>query len=137
MSHSTRTNITLLIIDDDEDDREMFIEVVTEINKGVTCLKAANGYEALQLLSKQEILPDFIFLDLNMPRMNGKQCLLHLKNNDRLKAIPVIIYTTSKNAEDKEEAKRLGAIDFITKPSSMVALKQELENIFSKALHLR
>ncbi|MCW3110267.1 MAG: response regulator receiver protein [Segetibacter sp.] len=125
-------NLTLLIVDDDEDDKEMFIEVATDIDASITCIKAANGFDALQLLKKEEIIPDFIFLDLNMPRMNGKQCLEHLKKNERLTLIPVIIYTTSKSSEDKEEVKKLGAVHFITKPSSMIALKKELEFVFSK-----
>ena len=127
-----QSTFTLLIVDDDEDDKEMFIEVATEIDSSINCIKAANGLEALQLLKKEEFFPDFIFLDLNMPRMNGKQCLVHLKQNEKLRSIPVIIYTTSKMAEDIEEAKRLGAVHFITKPSSMITLRKELEFIFSK-----
>lgn len=126
--------ITVLIVDDDDDDKEMFIEAASEINFSVDCIQVSNGQEALQLLKKEEFTPDYIFLDLNMPRMNGKQCLEYLKKNEKLKSIPVIIYTTSKRHEDKEETKKLGALHFITKPSSMNALKRELEFVFSKQM---
>lgn len=70
---------TILIVDDDEDDKEMFIEVVSEIDNSTNCIQASNGYEALEILEKNISLPDLIFLDLNMPRMNGKQCLQSIK----------------------------------------------------------
>lgn len=128
MSH----NLTLLIADDDEDDKEMFIEVVADINASINCVKAANGSDALQILKKEEPVPDFIFLDLNMPRVNGRQCLELLKKDEKLSSIPVIIYTTSRSSEDKEDVKKLGAVHFITKPSSMIALRKELEAVLSK-----
>jgi len=124
--------LTLLIADDDDDDKEMFQEVVAEIDQCIRCIKAVNGFEAVQLLEKGEFVPDFIFLDLNMPRMNGKQCLQYLKKNEKLRSIPAIVYTTSKSPQDKEETKKLGAVHFITKPSSMTDLKKELEFVFAK-----
>lgn len=125
-------NHILLVADDDQDDREMFIEVVTEICPSLKCIKASNGKEALILVENEQISPDLIFLDLNMPRMNGRQCLKHLKENEKTKAIPVIIYTTSKLEKDKQETQKLGAVHFITKPTSMTVLKKELEYVFSQ-----
>lgn len=127
-----KKNLTVFIIDDDEDDKEMFCEVVTDISNVNRCLSASNGQEALQSLQNSHALPDFIFLDLNMPRMNGKQCLVQLKKIERLAPIPVIIYSTSKVEADKEETKELGADYFLTKPSSTKVLKKELEFVFSK-----
>ena len=124
-------NFTLLIIDDDEDDKEMLFEVVTEMYEGVSLLKASSGAEGLQMLEKMERLPDYIFLDLNMPRMSGIQCLEFLKSNEEFRSIPVVIYTTSKSAEHEDETKKLGAAHFITKPISIKALKKELEPVFS------
>lgn len=109
--------VTVLIIDDDEDDRKMFCEAVQVVDEGVTCLAAVDGLEALRLLRTREIsLPDFIFLDINMPRMDGKQCLAEIKQTSHLQHIPVIIYTTSKHPRDIEETKNLGAVHFISKP---------------------
>ena len=124
--------LTVFIIDDDADDKEMFFEVVAEINKSIRCISASNGDEALQMLQNDNLHPDFIFVDLNMPRMSGKQLLGQLKNMERFIAVPVIIYSTSKLDSDKEETRQLGAEYFLTKPSSIQQLKKELEFVFAK-----
>jgi CheY-like chemotaxis protein len=128
--------LTVFIIDDDEDDKEMFCEIVTEINTANICITASNGQEALQMLKNQNVAPDFIFVDLNMPRMNGKQFLTQFKILQSLSSIPVIIYSTSKLESDKEETKELGASYFLTKPSSMQKLRSELEFVFAKRYEL-
>src|SRR5215210_1626324 len=122
----------VFIIDDDEDDREMFCEAVSDISDSIKCVSALNGQEALHALQNGNQLPDFIFLDLNLPRMSGTQCLAELKKIERLSLIPVIIYSTSKSVEDREKTKELGSVYFLTKPSSMVQLKKELEFVFAK-----
>jgi CheY-like chemotaxis protein len=123
---------SVLIIDDDDDDIEMFCEVLTDISDSIACNSATNGHEALELLQNSHPLPDFIFLDLNMPRMNGKQCLVQLKKNEKFSSIPVVIYSTSKSEADREETQQLGSAHFVTKPSSMQKLKKELEFVFEK-----
>ena len=122
----------VFIIDDDEDDRELFCEVVSDISDSIKCVSALNGQEALLALQNSNLLPDFIFLDLNLPRMSGTQCLAELKKIERLSSIPVIIYSTSKSEEDREKTKELGSVYFLTKPSSMVELRKELEFVFEK-----
>jgi CheY-like chemotaxis protein len=126
-----KKNLTVFIIDDDDDDKEMFCEVIADISDCTACMSAANGQEALRLLQNVDKLPDFIFLDLNMPRMNGKQCLSQLKKDERLAPIPVIIYSTSRLQAEREETKELGAKGFLTKPNSAKQLKKELESIFN------
>jgi CheY-like chemotaxis protein len=126
--------ITLLIIDDDEDDRQFFMEVVEQINPSVISTQSSSGQEALHPLHNNIALPDAIFLDLNMPRLNGFQFLEQLKKNERTSAIPVIIYTTSKQKEDIEEAKRLGAAHYITKPSCTKDLIKEIEFVLKNIL---
>jgi len=123
---------TILIVDDDTDDTELFCETVAEINGAIHCLSAGNGQEALLLLKKTYTLPDLIFLDLNMPRMNGSQCLKELKANERLREIPVIIYTTSKIKDDMRESMLLGASDFITKPFRTADIKKAVIKILEK-----
>jgi CheY-like chemotaxis protein len=109
---------SILYVDDDLDDHEVFSEAVASINPGITCYLATDGKNALDLLNDLDILPDYIFLDLNMPRLNGKEFLYSLRESERLKNIDVIIYSTSNNPRDVEECRKLGAIDFIIKPST-------------------
>lgn len=119
-----------MIVDDDDDDIELFCEALREIDQKIQCISAANGEEALNKLSKEDaLLPDYIFLDLNMPRLNGKQCLRRLKNSLKLRDIPVIIYTTSKLKEDVEETKQLGASSFLTKPNRAKDLRTAITSI--------
>lgn len=83
------------------------------------CTTAKDGRQALELLNNPELtLPDYIFLDLRMPRVSGRQGLVQIKENERLKNIAVIIYTTSKEVEESEELQQLGAVRFISKPAN-------------------
>lgn len=109
----------ILLVDDDADDRMYFKEALHEIDPAIECAEAKDGQQALELLQNTGFsLPDYIFLDLRMPRYNGKQCLLQIKADKRLQNIPVIIYTTSKEVDDSEEMQALGAVHFISKPSN-------------------
>lgn len=117
------------LVDDDVDDTFLFREVLSEVAPHINLRTAADGQEALELLQANQPLPDLIFLDLNMPRLDGKQCLAALKNNDRLKNIPVIMYTTSSHSRDIEETMQQGAISFITKPSQIGELKTILSSL--------
>jgi CheY-like chemotaxis protein len=115
-----KKNKTILIIDDDDDDddRELFSDAINEVDSAIQYVAVKNGEEALTLLKdKNTALPDYIFLDLNMPRMNGKQCLAEIKKDERLRFIPVIIYSTTRRPKDEEEMKQLGAAYFLTKPA--------------------
>jgi CheY-like chemotaxis protein len=119
--------MNILIVDDDEDDRDLFCDAVNFVDPEINCIMARNGEEALSgLKSHHYPRPDLIFLDLNMPRLNGIQCLREIKKHSGLRAIPVVIYSTSKLKEDKEATKNLGAIYFITKPSSLRELCDEI-----------
>jgi len=82
--------VILLLVEDDIDDRELFLEAAKEVNHSINCYTASNGDEALELLkNKFNFLPDFIFLDLNMPVRSGKVLLKDLKGDASLKNIPV------------------------------------------------
>lgn len=119
-----------LIIDDDADDREFFREAVSQVFPGVQCQEAIDGVEALKKLRiESEQLPDYIFLDLNMPRMDGKSVLVELKKDCQLKHIPVGIFTTSSAPEDKEESLILGAASFITKPYEFEKLCDSIQSV--------
>ena len=116
------------MIDDDGDDQELFCQIATSIDHSIKCVSPSDGKEAFRLLLKEKaILPELIFLDLNMPGMSGFEFLKQIKNHNSLNHIPVIIYTTSAAAKDKEESVKLGAASFITKPSDLSELRQKLE----------
>jgi CheY-like chemotaxis protein len=122
----------LLLVDDDLDDTELFSEAIGEIDSSVLCHCASDGMEALEKLSEKKIeTPDLIFLDINMPEMNGWQFLERVKGNHRLKDIPVIIYTTSSTRSDLLHARTSGALCFVTKPANYGRLKKILEIVIS------
>lgn len=121
---------TFFLIDDDEDDLELFITALHEVNKPITCLTAKNGVTALKMLEDENLSPDYIFLDLNMPVMNGKEFLSEIKTRHRLRNIPVIILSTSSDYRDKTETLALGASAFITKPASLSRLIKVLGVFF-------
>lgn len=114
--------ITVLIIDDDEDDR-FFMEQAFKADSSHTQVYAApSGQQALDLLSSARPLPDIILLDLNMPGMSGFEVLKHLKQSAFYHPIPVVILTTSNADTDQEQARQLGATEFITKPTTYSGL---------------
>jgi CheY-like chemotaxis protein len=123
-------NNRFLLVDDDADDVSIFKEVLEEINPSIDFIFAADGQEALEILKEQRTnFPDIIFLDLNMPRMDGKECLVQIKKDPVLQSIPVIMYTTSCQSKDIEETMLKGAMCFITKPTNIAELKHILSSI--------
>ncbi len=91
----------LFLIDDDLDDQFFFKEVIESINQTLHCDTATNGKIALDKLKVSASLPDIIFLDLNMPVINGFDFLIQIKKENALSKIPVCIFTTSNNLRDK------------------------------------
>jgi CheY-like chemotaxis protein len=120
----------ILIVDDDAEDIELFCEAVSEIDGTISCVEAYNGVEALKILQRDQLLPHFIFLDINMPFMNGQKCLAELKRNPIYKDIPVVMYSTTNNEQQIEECQALGA-SFLTKPNSYTDLLISLRPILS------
>ena len=117
------------IVDDDADDQELFVNALLEIDEHFTFQMAYNGEDALHQLRDGLLLPDLLFLDLNMPKMSGKECLSELKKDDTLKEIPVIVYSTSYEKEDMMDALQLGAAYFLQKPNSFNELSRALMKI--------
>ena len=119
----------LLYIDDDEDDQELFQMAIAEINDSINCIAASNASEALQKLIRAEWKPEVIFLDLNMPVMDGQEFLQELYNRHELKHIPVIIWSTSSHPSMVQLLKNMGAHDFITKPDSYPQIVKVLKSL--------
>lgn len=126
-------DLILFLIDDDEDDRELFLIAAADLPYPVNCMCSYKCSDALQAFHNGH-LPDLIFLDLNMPKMSGKECLSEFKKDARLKNIPVIIFTTSSDSEDKKDILALGATDFITKPPHLQQLTNLLDQVITKVL---
>lgn len=113
------------LVDDDKDDRELFCEALAEVAPDIVFHAAEDGREALDKLSKmQSSLPDIIFLDANLPTISGWECLEYFKQNELLRDIPVIMYSTSSYQRDIEKAMTLGALCFISKPLNYNDLKK-------------
>ncbi|WP_109698705.1 response regulator [Chitinophaga deserti] len=117
----------ILLVDDDTDDTEIFEEALGEINPGITFYKAENGQDAFDKMMQQDTaLPDLIFLDVNMPGMNGWQFLSLIKQDAGYKDIPVLMYSTSSAKRDIDQAEQLGATGFLIKPADYIGLKKAL-----------
>jgi len=117
----------IVLIDDDRDDAEIFKEALLEVHPSATFYYFDDAKEAVEKFTEQETdLPDFIFLDINMPAYTGWQFLAQFKTINHLKNIPVIVYTTSSREREKEIARELGAAGFITKPTDYKLVKELL-----------
>jgi CheY-like chemotaxis protein len=125
----------IMLVDDDPEDREEFSDVYLAQFPGEQLYFAENGEKAIEKLEQlfqKETELCLIVLDLNMPILNGTQTLRKIKGDDRFKEIPVVIYSTSVNAHEREECYRLGALDYMVKPSSFsdsVEIAKKLKRI--------
>ena len=118
--------MTILYADDDVDDRELLTEAFQKIDPSISCRTVSDGREAIETLNQITYLPDFIFLDINMPIMDGKDCLVELKKDSRLKVIPVIIFSTTIDQDEINRCYRLGASSYLKKPNSFEELCSSL-----------
>jgi CheY-like chemotaxis protein len=122
----------ILLADDDEDDRFIFREAFEEIRIDTEVHMVNDGVELMNHLSKTDIIiPHILFLDLNMPRKSGLDCLLEIKRIDHLKEIPIAIYSTSASDEDIEDTFVHGANIYIKKPNEFATLIKVLEEVIT------
>jgi CheY-like chemotaxis protein len=121
----------LLLIDDDEDDQELFIEAAHEVSADIKVTVLPDAATALEKLSNKSVTADVIFSDLNMPRMTGQQFLLEIKRRPELKDIPVIIFSTSSHSHTMQLVRDFGAHDFITKPGLFNELVATLRRLLT------
>lgn len=114
-------SLQILVVDDDDADALMITEALGESDRATTVERVADGVEALDYLRGKGTYagaprPDLILLDLNMPRMDGRETLAAIKSDDQLKAIPVVILTTSGAAPDIAASYQQRANAYVTKP---------------------
>ena len=124
-------NNRVLLIDDDRDDQQFLQEALNELFPNMECIPLSNGKTALDFIRKNPPPPRYIFLDLNMPYLNGFEFLKEFKKDNENSDTTVYIYSTSSNSKDKEKAKILGAKDYITKFSDFLSLKNKLKTVIS------
>lgn len=119
------TSLNLLLADDDTDDCFFFKEALEELPISAILTTVNDGVQLMQLLSaKETLLPDALFLDLNMPRKSGFECLSEIKIINKLMNVPVIMYSTSLNVEVVDLLYQKGALYYICKPGEYDKLKK-------------
>jgi CheY-like chemotaxis protein len=128
-----KDNIKILLADDDADDCMFFKDALDELSLSVSLNTVGNGEELMNFLENSSIdLPHVLFLDLNMPRKTGFECLSEIRQNEKLKELPVIIYSTSSNQEVMDLLYDKGAQHYIRKPADFANLK----SVLNKAIAL-
>lgn len=121
-------SLHVLLADDDEDDRLIFKEALEDIKIKTIVITVNDGIELMDYLTRPGVrLPDVVFLDLNMPRKNGMQCLEEIRNSAALKHLTIAIYSTSGAERDIEETFIKGANIYIKKPNDFSTLKKMVE----------
>ncbi|MEI9908304.1 MAG: response regulator [Bacteroidota bacterium] len=122
--------IKCFLIDNDIEDQEIFLLALKKVSPSITCEFADDGPIAIKRFTSDNLfIPDIIFIDMNMPFMNGTECLQEIRKLNHLNAVPIYIYSTFGDPELMDQAKNLGAADFILKPSSFLVLKESLEKL--------
>ena len=133
--------INILLADDDPDDRFFFNKALKEIPLSTKLTTVHDGEELMNYLRRNlENLPNILFLDLNMPRKTGFECLFEIKDDEKLKSIPVVMFSTSfpsnLNYEQSmvETLKGIGAQNYIRKPGVFALLKEAISNALTKEI---
>ncbi len=120
---------SIILADDDRDDHDFFKDALTEVKSSINLTTVVNGEELLSIL--KHYIPDFIFLDLDMPGKNGLECLTEIKNNDVLKNIPVVIFSSTSRPANIDTAYEMGADLFFIKPSNYSDLVSSIQAILN------
>ena len=122
----------VLLADDDKDDRDDFIEAFNSLGMKVEVQAVKNGVELMEYLNKTFTkIPHLVFLDLNMPKKSGLECLIEIRKIDRLKNLTIVMYSTSSSEKDMEDAFVNGANIYIKKPAHLTVLKKLLAQVLT------
>lgn len=107
--------MTCLLLEDDQEDQEFFVETLHAVSQKTGCYAVSNGAEALLMLREEGLRPDFIFTDINMPIMNGYEFIEILKSIDELKHIPVVVYSSNYSIDHMVRLRKLGVLAYYCK----------------------
>jgi len=122
--------LKIILVDDDEDDRTFFAEALQDLDMATQLQEFKNGKDCLDYLAgTSEDFPELIFLDLNMPVMNGFDCLERIRKDSRFDEVMIAIYSTSSSEQDIESTFTKGANIYIKKPSRFIDLKNSLKQV--------
>lgn len=127
-----KEKIICLLVDDDPDDQDLFKYALQKVSVPVSLSVADDGIFALEKLSDDAFLPDVIFMDLNMPRLNGLECITELKKIDRLANVPVYIFSTAHEHQNNINIRSIGVTEYLEKPSDVMDLSPMLTRVFKK-----
>lgn len=119
--------LRILLTDDDKGDRLLFKEIIEDMNEDTHVTTLNNGIELMNYLNENnKVLPDLLFLDLNMPQKGGMECLKEIRGNGKYDDMAIAIYSTSNFDKDIDQTFEEGANIYITKPSDFEELKKVL-----------
>jgi CheY-like chemotaxis protein len=123
----------IVLAEDDEDDRTFFRDAIKKLHPSATVNISNDGEKLLTYLAQlnDDAMPDIIFLDLHMPRINGIQCICEIRANEKFNGIPIVMFTISGLAPDIKETKRCGANMYIKKSGSFALLMETLRQVLT------
>lgn len=122
----------ILSVDDDSDDREFFGDAIKAVDPEIPFEVFANGEDLLYYLERSESTPDYIFIDINMPKMNGYECAEEIRSNYPAGETKIVMYSTAFNPEDRARFEKLG-FKYIVKQHSLGALVQTIRGVLQHA----
>lgn len=120
------------LIDDDPDEQDFFEEALKDMNRGIQLIYGSDSRDAVKKLKRGNFIPDFIFLDINMPRLNGWECMAQIQNLEHLTHTPIAIYSTTLPPTLPPEAGNVRVSEMIKKQASISDLKKVLNDFFDQ-----
>ena len=122
-----KPGLRIVLADDDADDRDFFRDIVLQFHHAENINLVRDGKELLENLESDSVLPDLLFLDLNMPFVSGLECLKRIRDEEKYKKIKVVIFSTSGADPDIMKAFEYGADFYIVKPGNFRVLSKMIE----------
>jgi CheY-like chemotaxis protein len=122
------TDLTIFYTDDDQEDLEFFKEIIDTLDVNVNVVTQRNGQQLINALNNPPPTPHVVFLDINMPGMNGFEILKHVRNSLNNKHLPIVMFSTSGDETAIEKSRELGASYYVQKSSAFEQLKKSIEH---------